>query len=114
MDTRPPEVLRFAPAQRPRDGSEPIDQAGHALVAMLKEAANISKENLDRAMTVAHKLSMELRAAQDRISQLEGEIKGLESRATRAEQWLELIKKEIEDKLITPMAANRPELPALH
>jgi len=114
MDTHPPEVLRFAPMQRPRDGSEPIDQAGHALVAMLKEAANTSKENVDRAMTVAHKLSMELRAAEDRISQLEAEIERLESRATRAEQWLEVIKKEIEDKLITPMAAKRPELPVLH
>src|SRR5262245_64448960 len=95
MDTRPPEVPRFAPTQRPRDGSEPIDRAGHALVAMLKEAANTSKENVDRAMTVARKLSMELRAAEDRISQLEAEIERLESRATRAEQWLEVIKKEI-------------------
>jgi chromosome segregation ATPase len=79
---------------------------------MLQEAANISKENVDRAMTVAHKLSMELRAAEDRISRLEVEIERLESRAARAEHWLEVIKKEIEDKLIAPMEANRPELPA--
>jgi hypothetical protein len=31
----------------------------------------------------------------------------LESRATRAEQWLGTIKKEIEDTLIAPMEANR-------
>jgi chromosome segregation ATPase len=110
MDNRPPEVAR----PKSREENEPIDQAGHALVALLSEAANISKENVDRAMTVAHKLSMELRAAEDRISQLEADIERLESRATRAEQWLEVIKTEIENKLIAPMEANRPELSVLH
>jgi chromosome segregation ATPase len=108
------DVLRFTPGQKPRSKVDPIDDAGRALVAMLQEAANISKENVDRAMTVAHKLSMELRAAEDRISRLEVEIERLESRAARAEHWLEVIKKEIEDKLIAPMEANRPELPVLH
>jgi hypothetical protein len=42
------------------------------------------------------------------------EIEHVERRATRAERWLEVIKNEIEVKLITPMEANRPELPALH
>ena len=114
MDQHSPEVVRFALTQRSRGDGEAVDQAGHAAIALLKEAANISKENVERAMTVAHKLSMELRAAQDRINQLEAEIERLESRATRAEQWLKVIKKEIEDKLIAPMEANRPELPALH
>jgi hypothetical protein len=114
MDQHSPDVVRFALTQRSRGDGEAVDQAGHAAIALLKEAANISKENVERAMTVAHKLSMELRAAEDRISQLETEIERLESRATRAEQWLQVIKKEIEDKLIAPMEANRPELPALH
>ena len=57
---------------------------------------------------------MELRAAEDRIIQLEAEVERLRDRATRAERWLETIKQEIEDKLIAPMEANRPELPLLH
>jgi outer membrane murein-binding lipoprotein Lpp len=112
MNQFSPEVIKVAPGQRLRDDS--IDQSGYAVIALLKEAASVSKENIDRAMTVAHKLSMELRAAEDRISQLEAEIEPLGSRAARAEQWLEVIKKEIEDKLIAPMEANRPELPVLH
>jgi chromosome segregation ATPase len=112
MNQFSPEVIKVAPGQRLRDDS--IDQSGYAMIALLKEAASVSKENIDRAMTVAHKLSMELRAAEDRISQLEAEIERLGSRAARAEQWLEVIKKEIEDKLIAPMEANRPELPVLH
>jgi chromosome segregation ATPase len=57
---------------------------------------------------------MELRAAEDRIAQLEAEVERLRDRATRAERWLETIKQEIEEKLIAPMEANRPELPVLH
>ena len=58
-------------------------------------------------MTVAHRPSLELRSAEDRIRELEVEIERLETRATRAEQWLGAIKKEIEDTLIAPMEANR-------
>jgi TolA-binding protein len=65
-------------------------------------------------MNLAHKVSVQLRAAEDRIAQLQGEIESLQSRATRAEGWLETIKREIEDKLIAPMHANRPELPVRH
>jgi TolA-binding protein len=116
MDQRTgtPEVFAFAPKQKPPEGSDPIDQAGQAVVATLREAANISKENVDRAMTLAHRLSMQLRATEDRISQLQGEVELLRSRATRAEQWLETIKTEIQDKLIAPMEANRPGSPAAH
>ena len=87
-------VVRVAPTERSE--IEPIDQAGHALIGLLKEAANSSKENVERAMTVAHRLSLELRSAKDRINELESEVECLESRATRAEQWLGAIKKEIE------------------
>jgi chromosome segregation ATPase len=106
MDKQSTEVVQFAPKQR-RGELEPIDQAGHALVGLLKEAADISKDNVQRAMTMAHRLSIELRSAEDRISELKAEVERLESRATRAEQWLATIKKEIEDTLIAPMEANR-------
>ena len=65
-------------------------------------------------MTMAHQLSMQLRASEDRVRQLESEVGHLESRARRAEGWLQAIKQEIEDKLLGPIEARRPELPALH
>jgi TolA-binding protein len=113
MDKPSTEVVRFAPQQRPRAELEP-DQAGHAVIGLLKEAADISKESIERAMTVAHRLSLELRTAEDRIRELEGEIERLESRATRAEQWLGTIKKEIEDTLIAPMEASRSKQQVLN
>jgi hypothetical protein len=73
--------------------AEWIDQAGQALLAQIKDAANVSKENIERAMTMAHRVSLELRAAEERVSQLEADIERLESHATRAERWLEVIKK---------------------
>jgi uncharacterized small protein (DUF1192 family) len=114
MDQRTPtasELPKFAPKQQqPQTENDPVDQAGHVFVALLREAASISNQNVERAMNLAHKLSVQLRAAEDRIAQLQGEIERLQSRATRAEGWLEAIKREIEDKLI----ANRPELPVRH
>jgi chromosome segregation ATPase len=107
MEKLSTEVVGFTPKQRQRGEIEPIDQAGHALIDLLREAANISKENIERAMTVAHRLSLELRSAEDRIRELEGEVERLESRATRAEQWLGTIKKEIQETLIAPREANR-------
>jgi hypothetical protein len=84
MDQRTPsEVLAFALRQNPRDGADPIDQAGHALVAMLRAAASISTENVERAMTVAHKLSLQLRAAEDRIAQLQGAGRAASGRGRR-------------------------------
>ena len=65
-------------------------------------------------MTMAHKLSVQLRASEDRVQQLESEVEHLESRTRRAEGWLQAIKQEIEDKLLGPIEARRPELPALH
>jgi hypothetical protein len=106
MDKPSSEIVQFAPKQQ-RGELEPIDQAGQALIGLLKEAADISRDNVQRAMTMAHRLSVELRSAEDRIKELEADVERLESRAIRAEQWLGTIKKEIEDTLIAPMEANR-------
>ena len=97
MDKPSTGVVRFVPQQKRQAELEPIDRAGHAVIALLQKAADIAEENIERAMTVAHRLGLELRTAEDRIRELEGEVERLESRATRAEQWLGTIKKEIED-----------------
>jgi uncharacterized protein YlxW (UPF0749 family) len=107
-------VLTFAPRQRIRNESDAIDDVGHTLVAMLKEAATLSQQNVDRAMTMAHKLSVQLRGSEDRIQQLESEVEHLESRARRAEGWLQAIKQEIEDKLLGSIEARRLDLPVVH
>jgi hypothetical protein len=84
----PSAVLQFAPKKiRPIDQDE-MDEAGGAIIARLKEAGG------------------ELRAAEDRINQLESKIDQVQGRAVRAEAWLQVIRQEIEEKLIAPTAAN--------
>jgi len=58
-------------------GSWVPDPANPAFVANSQHSADLANENCDRAVTLAHKLSAELREAQDRINQLEREADGL-------------------------------------
>jgi len=102
----PEQVLKFVPMERPRSYGPLVEEAGEAIIAKIQKAANLSNENCDRAMKLAHKLSMELRAAEDRINQLEAEVELFRHRAVRAEYWLQTIQKEIEEKLIAPRSAN--------
>jgi hypothetical protein len=56
----PEQVVKFAPKEKQRSDGSPLDEAGQAIVAKIHKAADLSNENCDRAMTLAHKLSMEL------------------------------------------------------
>ena len=87
----PSEVLRFAPKKMRRQ-SIAMDRSGDAIVGMLHEAGR------------------QLRAAEDRVDQLETEIERAENRAVRAESWLALIGEEIEDKLFDPAAVTRAKI----
>ena len=105
----PEQVLKFVPKERSGSYGLQVEEAGEAIIAKIQKAAELSNENCDRAMRLAHKLSMELRAAEDRINQLESEAQLFRDRAARAEGWLETIQKEIEEKLIAPRSASSAE-----
>jgi hypothetical protein len=93
------QVVKFPPKQQ---SSIPADEAGQAVIAKIRKAAELSHETCDRAMVLAHKLAMQLRAAEDRINQLEGEVALFRG-------WLQTIYKEIEEKLIAPRSASGTE-----
>jgi exonuclease VII small subunit len=108
------QVIKFAPKGRPSPYDTPVEEAGQAIVAKIQKAAELANEDYDRAMRVAHKLSMQLRAAEDQINQLQAENELFRDRATRAERWLQTIQKEIEEKLITARSGsstNQTSLP---
>jgi hypothetical protein len=67
------EVVKFEPKEQARRYDTPVEEAGQAVVAKIRRAAELANETCDRAMRLAHKLSLELRAA-DRINQLEAEV----------------------------------------
>jgi hypothetical protein len=52
------QVVRFPPKQQ---SSIPADEAGQAVIAKIRKAAELSRETCDRAMALAHKLNDERR-----------------------------------------------------
>jgi chromosome segregation ATPase len=100
----PEQVRKFAPKRKPE--LHPTDQAGEALIVMLKEAAKLSDEKREQLMDMTHDLSRQLQTAQDRIDRLEEDVEHFRGRAASAERWLELIEKEIEQTLIAPMSVR--------
>ena len=105
----PEQVLKFVPKEWPNSYGAQVEEVGQAIVKKIQSAADLSNENCDRALALAHKLSMQLRTAEDRISQLEAEVELFRDRAARAERWLQTIQNEIEEKLIAPRSANAAE-----
>jgi hypothetical protein len=99
-------VIPFAPAAR-ADGSKEADQldsAGQTILRLLHKAAGVAEANSQHALDIAQKLSHQLRAAEDRIAELDGEVRMYQERAERAEQWLHKIYIEVEERFI-----KRPE-----
>jgi DNA repair ATPase RecN len=119
LDEVPEAVRKFAPKERqreqreqrqqnePREPADPTDAAGQALLAMLQQAARGADEDLQSAMSLADRLAGELRAVEDRMAQLQATVEHYKTRAQQAEQWLQQIQREIEQKLIAPQAASR-------
>jgi len=75
---RPASVVAFAPNKGRLDATIPADGAGHGIIALLQKAANMAKEDCARAMDLAHKLSFELRAAEERTREVEERAREVE------------------------------------
>src|SRR5712692_8013456 len=94
---RPATIVPFAPMPKGQsDANILADDSGRTIVAMLQKAAEMAKEDCARAMDLAHKLSFQLRAAEERARELEVEAAHFRDRATRAEEWLLRIQNEVE------------------
>jgi hypothetical protein len=70
----PGQMLKFAPKEKAPNRVAELDDAGQAIVAQIRTAADLAKEDCDRAMSLAHKLSMQLRAAEERTHQMATEV----------------------------------------
>jgi ABC-type transporter Mla subunit MlaD len=81
-----------------KDGD--ADSVGQAILSFLHTASNEAETNIQQALDTAQKLSIQLQAAQDRIADLEEVVRLYREKADRAENWLNRISIEIEDRLI--------------
>jgi cell fate (sporulation/competence/biofilm development) regulator YmcA (YheA/YmcA/DUF963 family) len=84
-----------------------LDSAGQAILKLLHKAAGAAEANSRRALETAQQLSSQLRAAEDRIAELEAEVQHYRKKAERAEEWLNRIYREIEDHLINEPVEKR-------
>jgi hypothetical protein len=71
----------------------------------------MAEENSQRALSVAHELSLQLRSAEDRIKDLEADVRHYRDRTDRAEKWLHQIALEIEQRFFSPVDNRAPEAP---
>jgi hypothetical protein len=91
-------IVPLAPiAKGQTDANIVADDSGRAILALLQKAAAMAKEDCARAMDLAHKLSSQLRAAEERARELEVEAAHFRDRAARAEEWLLRIHNEVEN-----------------
>jgi cell fate (sporulation/competence/biofilm development) regulator YmcA (YheA/YmcA/DUF963 family) len=87
-----------------------LDSAGQAILKLLHKAAGAAEANNRRALETAQKLSSQLRAAEDRIAELETEVHQYREKSERAEEWLLKISVEIEDRLINEPGEKRRQM----
>jgi hypothetical protein len=96
-------VIPFAPVAKnaaPPDSADQLDEAGQTILRLLHKAAGVAEANSQHALEMAQKLSHQLRAAEDRIAELEAEVGIYQDKADRAEQWLHKVYTEIEDRFL--------------
>jgi hypothetical protein len=95
----PDAVVPFAPKVKGRpETGDTLETAGHLILEMIGKAANTAEANYQQAVETSRKLSGQLRAAEDRIRELEAKVRNHEDRADRAEKWLHHVAVEIEEK----------------
>ena len=107
-------VVPFVPLARNAtpDGGDPLDSAGRTILGLLHRAAGMVEENAQHALGVAHNLSLQLRAAEDRIKDLEADVRHYQDRADRAEKWLHQISIEIEQRFFGPSDGRPAQAPS--
>src|SRR6516165_658789 len=84
-----------------------LDSAGQAILNLLHKAASAAEANSRQALETAQKLSSQLRAAEDRIAELEAENQLYRENSERAEAWLRKISVEIEARRISHPEGKR-------
>ncbi len=101
--------IPYAPSRRSAapHAEDRVEIAGHTILGLLNRAATAAEENSKQALEIAHKLSRQLRAAEDRIVDLEADLRVYQDRAERAERWLQQISVEIEQRFFKPANSGR-------
>lgn len=92
-------VIPLAPKSKAKtETGDPLDRAAQAILGLVHRAAAAAEANDQQALQMTHQLSAQLRAAEERIRELEAHVRHHQERADRAERWLHQISLEIEQR----------------
>ena len=80
------------------EAADPLDRAAQTILGTINRAATTVEASYRQGLEINNKLAAQLRAAEQRISELEVKARYHEDRADRAEKWLYQISVEIEQK----------------
>jgi hypothetical protein len=104
-------IVQFAPKPNAKpEAGDPIDRAAQAILGLLHRTAADAEAKNQQALGMTHQLSAQLRAAEDRIRDLEAHLRHHQERADRAERWLYRISQEIEQQFFG-LEEARPSQP---
>jgi hypothetical protein len=95
-----PNTIVPSPSGLPREAQAVVDDAGSSILALLQKAADMAMTDVSAAENLVHKLSSQLLATEDRVSQLEAEAAQYRDRANRAEAWMLRIQSELEQAFV--------------
>lgn len=105
-------IVQFAPKPNGKsDAADGIDQAAQAILGLLQRTSAAAEAKNQQALEMTHQLSAQLRAAEDRIRELEAAVRYHQDRADRAEKWLYRISLEIEQQFFGRDEARHPQQP---
>jgi len=103
-------LARSAKDENSNDGDQ-LDSAGQAILKLLRKASDVAEANSRHAIETAQALSHNLRTAKDRIADLEAEVQFYREKSEHAEEWMQKIFKEIEQRLLRESEERRRRLP---
>lgn len=83
-------------AKAASDRTAEADASGRAIMSLLQRAAMMAKDDCARAMDLAHRLSSDLRASEERAREAEAAAAHFRDRAIQAEAWLVRIRDAVE------------------
>jgi hypothetical protein len=100
---RPTTIVPVATTAKEQSEANVVaDASGRGILALIQKASDMAREDCARAMDMAHKLSFQMRAAEERVRELESETAHYRDRAARAEAWLERIRNEVDQMFFHP------------
>jgi hypothetical protein len=106
-------TVQLAPKSNAKpEAGDPIDRAAQDILGLLHRTAADAEAKNQQALAVTHQVTAQLRAAEDRIRELEAYVRHYQERADRAEKWLHRISLEIEQQFFGRDAALPSQPPS--